>query len=675
MKEKVKKRIDELRQEIHHHDYLYYVKNNPEISDKKYDSLFKELEELEKKYPEYEDENSPTKRVGAPPLDSLKKVRHISPMLSLQGTTESKDIHEFHRYVQEHREKSKGKQKDSSGSLYTLEPKFDGLGVEIMYRKGEFDYGATRGDGMEGEDISENLRTIPSIPLTLLEKEEVPELLSVRGEVYLPKGPFQELNKRRIESGENSFANPRNAAAGIVRQLDPKKVADKPLSVVFYEVLALDGKEISTHEEELQAFTAWGLPTNKYNTTTSTLEEIEEFHQSMKEKRDDLEYEIDGIVIKCNHLKDRETLGARERSPRWAIAWKFPPKKEITTIHSIITQVGRTGMLTPVALLEPVDVGGVTVEKVTLHNEGEVQKKDLRPGDKVKVIRAGDVIPEITERIKERGKKRGKKFSMPKHCPSCGTKIVREGAYYFCPAHLNCPAQVKGQIVHFASREALNIEGLGEKTVETLVDTGTIENISDIYTLTKDDLLSFEGFAEKSAKQLREEIQSKKQIPLDTFLYALGIRHVGKHMAGVLASSYLSLEGVMKKSKKELEKIDEIGPEIADSVFTFFQKKENLNVIEELREAGVKITDMPKEKKDLPLKGKTFVFTGALKGYSRKDAESAVEELGARAVSSVSGNTDYLVAGEDPGSKLEDAREEDNITIIGEEDFIDLISR
>jgi DNA ligase (NAD+) len=324
--------------------------------------------------------------------------------------------------------------------------------------------------------------------------------------------------------------------------------------------------------------------------------------------------------------------------------------------------------------LEPVDVGGVTVEKVTLHNEGEVHKKDLRPGDRVKVIRAGDVIPEITERIKEKGKKRGKEFSMPEQCPSCGTEVVREGAYYFCPAHLNCPAQVKGEIVHFASREALNIEGLGEKTVETLVEAGTLKNIADIYTLTKDDLLSFEGFAEKSARQLIEEIQKKKQIPLDTFLYALGIHHVGEHMARVLASSYESLEEVMKKSKKELEKIDEIGPEIAESVSTFFERKENRDVIRDLQKAGVTVTDMPKKRTNRPLGGKTFVFTGALKDFSRKEAESAVEDLGGRAVSSVSGNTDYLILGEDPGSKLEEAKEEEDITILEEEDFKDLIS-
>jgi len=663
-KGEAREEVEALREGIDYHDYLYYVKNQPKISDAVYDKLFHRLQQLEEAFPELQSDTSPTRRIGAPPVDKLTKIKHTETMLSLNSALEEKEVKNFHDFIQ----------RNTGGDKveYVVEPKFDGLSVEVVYENGGFQYGATRGDGVEGEDISENMKTVRRVPLRLHDDNGVPRFLAVRGEVFMSKKGFQQTNKERIEKGEEPFANPRNAAAGIMRQLDSKKVADKPLDIFFYDILKIEGSELSSHWEVLKQFSRWGLVTNPHSKRCSDFDEIKAYRDQLSEERDDLDYDIDGIVIKLENYELRRKLGTRQRSPRWALAWKFPPKEEVTVLEEIVVQVGRTGMLTPVALLQPVDVGGVTVSRATLHNEEEVQRKDVRPGDTVRVARAGDVIPEVVERIKQPGKKRGKRFSMPDSCPVCSAEVVKEGAYTFCPAGLSCPSQLVGHIIHFASRDALNIEGLGEKTAKDLVRKGMVNDMADLYQLSVDDILKLDGFAQKSATQLYEAIQSKKNPRLDRFLYALGIRHVGQRVARVLTQEYVTLEKLRKASRSELEEIAEIGPEIAQSVEKFFVEEENRSVLERLASLGVQPQEVESGKEATALEGKTFVFTGKMEGYTRKEAEERVEALGARATSSVSSQTDYVVVGENPGSKLEEAREQ-GVEILDEEQFEELL--
>jgi DNA ligase (NAD+) len=657
--------VEALREGIDHHDYLYYVKNRPEISDATYDKLFGRLQALEEAFPEFRSGTSPTRRVGAPPLDKLKKKKHSAPMLSLNAALEEKEVRNFLDFVK----RNAGNRK----AEFVLEPKFDGFSVEIAYRDGEFEYGATRGDGRTGEDISENLKTVRSVPLRLRRDGGVPPFVALRGEVFMPVKGFQALNKERLEKGEEPFANPRNAAAGIMRQLDSKNVAGKPLDIFFYEVLSVEGREFRSHWEMLKELPRWGLKTDFPQKKAADFDDAGKFRERLIEKRDELDYESDGIVIKLDDYALREELGTRQRSPRWALAWKFPPREEVTTVEEIVVQVGRTGTLTPVALLKPVDVGGVTVSRATLHNEDEVRRKDVRTRDKVRITRAGDVIPEVVERIAEPGKKRRGEFSMPSKCPSCGSRVRREGAYYVCTAGLSCPAQLKGSIVHYASRDAMDIEELGEKTVQQLVGRGMVQSVADLYGLSVEDLKGLEGYADRSARKLHAAIEEKKSPGFDRFLYALGIRRVGQHVAAVLAREFGSLGALKKASLDDLREVPEIGPEIAQSVRNFFDEEENLRVLEALREAGVKAREAPRrEKAPRPLEGKTFVFTGELEGYTRSEAKRLVESLGARATSSVSGETDYVVVGEGPGSKLDEARKK-GVRTIGEKEFRKLV--
>ena len=665
-KEEAEEQVKALREGIEYHDYRYYVKSDPEISDAAYDKLFSRLQELEDAFPDLDSPSSPTRRVGAPPADELSRREHTRAMLSLDAVMERDEVREFHRTVRERVGRSE--------NMYTLEPKFDGLSVELVYRDGELDYGATRGDGHTGEDITRNLRTIGAIPLRLRQEAAPPSMLAVRGEVIMPLGGFGELNRERVERGEDAFANPRNAAAGIVRQLDPANVEDKPLTVFFYEVLDQEGADLDSHWEALKRFEEWGLKTSGHNRRGSTLEDLADFHSRMSENRDDLDFEIDGVVIKVDGYGSREELGTRQRSPRWAVAWKFEPRKEVTRLRDIVVQVGRTGKLTPVALLDPVDVGGVTVSRATLHNAGEVERKDVRPGDKVRVKRAGDVIPEVVERIKEPGSKRSEPFEMPGSCPVCGSEVYREGAYHFCPGGLSCRAQLKGSLVHYASREAMDIDHLGEETAGALIERGMVEHVADLYKLEAEQLEKLDGFARRSARQLRDAIQSAKAPRLDRFLYALGIRHVGQHVARVLADELGDLESVRRASKDRLRKICEIGPEIAGSVRRFFEEERNRRIIRGLREFGVNPKPASLSSDAGPLSGKTFVFTGSLERYTRAEAMRAVEALGGRATESVSSNTDYLVVGDDPGEKLREARETGSVEIIGEEELLELLS-
>jgi DNA ligase (NAD+) len=631
-----------------------------------YDKLFRRLQDLEEEFPDLQSPNSPTQRVGAEPVDKLKKVRHAQPMLSLNAALEKDKVKNFHDFVSRNLKDQK--------MVYVLEPKLDGFSVEVVYNDGEFQYGSTRGNGEVGEDISENLKTIRSLPLKLRRDGGPPSFLSVRGEVFMNKDGFQQLNKERIQQGEEPFANPRNAAAGTMRQLDPKKVAGRPLDIIFYDILAVEGQSFSSHWEVLRTFPSWGLKTDPNNKKCASFKDITSYHQRMSEKRDDLEYEIDGIVVKLDDYEQRKALGIRHRSPRWAFAWKFPPKEEVTTLEDIVVQVGRTGMLTPVALLQPVDVGGVTVSRATLHNEDELKRKDVRPGDRVRIIRAGDVIPEVMERVETPGKKRSEAFSMPKNCPVCGSQVFREGAYTFCPGGLSCTAQLVGHIIHYASRDGLDIEGLGDKTAKDLVRKGLVKDIADLYFLSQEDILQLDGFAQKSATQLYEAIQATKDPPLERFLYALGIRHVGQRVARQLAEQFGSIQQLQDTNRAELEEIPEIGPEIARSVVSFFEQKENRKALERLKEAGMSPQAKERKKETAPLAGKTFVFTGQLEGFTRKEAQEKVEDLGGRATSSVSGETDYLVAGSEPGSKLEKARDL-QVEVIDEEKFVELIGR
>ncbi|MFP3868663.1 MAG: NAD-dependent DNA ligase LigA [Desulfobacteraceae bacterium] len=662
-KEEARQEVEALREGIDYHDYLYYVKNQPVISDAIFDQLFHRLQQLEEAFPELQSDHSPTRRVGAPPVDKLKKVKHVAPLLSLTAALEEKEVEDFFDFVQRNTKTEK--------LAFVMEPKFDGFSVEVVYENGEFQYGATRGDGQEGEDISENLKNIGALPLRLQKHQTRPDFLAVRGEVFMPKDGFQALNRERLERGEEPFANPRNAAAGLMRQLDSKMVAGKPLNLVFYDILGLEGQEFASHWQLLKQFPLWGLKTDPHNQRGFSFEDFQKYHEKLLSQRDDLKYEIDGVVIKLDDYQLRQELGVRQRSPRWALAWKFPPKKEVTVLKDIAVQVGRTGMLTPVALLEPVDVGGVTVSRATLHNESEVKKKDVRPGDKVRIERAGDVIPEVVERLKEPGRKRGKAFSMPRTCPACGAEVEKEGAYYFCPAHLSCPAQVVGQLTHYASREAMNIEGLGEETAKALVRKNLVNSVADIYRLTVEDLLSLEGFAQKSAEQLYKAIQRARTPRLDQFLYALGIRHVGQHVARVLAKSFRSLEALAQADEAELEKIPEVGPQIAASLRSFFTSKENQDILKSLQDSGVQIREKPVAPAT-PLAGKTFVFTGSLENFTRDEAKARVESLGGRATSSVSSETDYVVAGKNPGSKLDEARNH-QAKIINEKEFLEMI--
>jgi len=459
-----------------------------------------------------------------------------------------------------------------------------------------------------------------------------------------------------------------------MRQLDPKKVAGLPLDIFFYDILRVDGAEFATHWQELEQLPKWGLKTDVHNRRCSTFDDVKKYREKLAEKRDSLDYEIDGIVVKLDNLRLRAELGMRERSPRWAMAWKFPPKKEITTLEDIVVQVGRTGILTPVALLSPVDVGGVTVSRATLHNEDEVHKKDLRVGDEVRIARAGDVIPEVIERIDEPGRKRGKPFVMPKVCPVCRTAVLREGAYTYCPAGLSCQAQLVGHILHYASRNALDIEGLGEKLAAQLVEREKVKDVADLYALTRDDLLELEGFAEKSADNLCQAIRSAMNPRLDRFLFGLGIPQVGQHVARLLAEKLESLEGLERASEAEILEIPGIGPEIAASVAEFFAQGLNKTVLSKIRRAGVKVEPMPRSAAGRPLEGKTFVFTGELGTMKREEAQEIVIGLGGRAASSVSRATDYVVAGESPGSKLEAARKL-GVSVIGEAEFKKLIGQ
>lgn len=661
-------RLNTLRDEIRHHDYLYYVKDRPDISDSQYDRLFRELIELEQAHPELVTPDSPSQRVGASPLQELVKVPHEQPMLSLDSVVEQNEVLTFDQRMK--------RELETMSVEYSIEPKFDGLSIELVYDHGIFTRGATRGDGTTGEDVTVNLRTIRSLPLQLQSQSGFPDHLVVRGEVYMRLDDFQTLNRRITERGGDAFANPRNAASGSLRQLDSTITASRPLVVTCYEIMALSLPVPPTHWEELEILAQWGLPVPTHRRLCPSIEGVMAFHLETESIRDTLPFEIDGVVVKVNRRDWQSRLGMKSRSPRWAIAYKFTPRKEITVVQDIVISVGRTGTLTPVALLKPVEVGGVTISRATLHNADEVARKDIRMGDTVKVERAGDVIPAIAERVPVSGEQRNAPFHMPDHCPVCGSTIGREGAYFYCTGHLICGAQLTGAIEHFASKHALNIDGLGKKTVAQLVDQELVRSLGDLYRLTKDDLVKLDGFADRSATLLLESIAASTTPPLDRFLMGLGIRQVGQHIAKILAREFASLEEIMLADQERFQHIREIGPEISECLATYWSEPRNRDAIVQLQKSGVRVAPglAAGDRKKSPLAGKTFVFTGGLDYFSRDDAQQAVETMGGRVSSSVSKKTSYIVAGRDPGSKLEQARTL-GVTILTEQEFASLIGR
>jgi DNA ligase (NAD+) len=643
--EEARREVEALRDGIAFHDRKYYVEDDPVIADSVYDTLFERLEELEEAFPGLRDPNSPTMRVGAPPAEELERVEHTAPMLSLNAATERGEVEDFLRFLRE---------EAGAAPALVAEPKFDGLSLEVVYEDGGFARAATRGDGRTGEDVSNNARTIRSLPLRLA--GEPPRLLAVRGEVFLRRELFHAINRARIERGEDAFANPRNAAGGTIRRLDPSSVAEAGLDIAVYDILAIEGEAPQTGWEALGRLRDWGLRTDPEARRLESRDAVIAYHEDLEARREELDYEIDGIVLKLDDLAGRERLGTRQRSPRWALAWKFPPRQEVTTLREIVVQVGMTGMLTPVALLEPVEVSGVTVSRATLHNEAEVRRKDVWPGCRVRVQRAGDVIPEIVERVGEGGERPDKPFRLPDWCPACGSETVREGAYVFCPAGLACRPQLVGHLVHYGARRALDIDGLGERTAQKLVEAGLVRDMADLYALSAEDVAGLEGFAETSAQNLVEAIRGATDPPLDRFLFALGIRHVGERVAGLLARRFGTLEAVREATADEIDEVEGIGPEIARSVADFFAADENRRILRKLADRGVAPEPVEPREGARPLEGLAIVFTGRLEGRTREEAEAAAQRLGARATSSVSSNTDYLVAGADPGSKLDEAR-------------------
>jgi DNA ligase (NAD+) len=667
-KESIKARIEELRRLIRRHNRLYYVLDQPEISDARYDRLFDELLRLEGEYPDLVTEDSPTQRVGAPPVDKFGTVRHRVPMLSLGKTNTEEGFLDFHRRVKE-----LGGVSDE-GIEYVVEPKFDGLAVELVYENGVLVRGSTRGDGYTGEQVTENLRTIRTIPLRLLETEEgLPSLIEVRGEVIINKSDFQRLNRRRAEAEEPLFANPRNAAAGSVRQLDSRVTASRPLGIFAYSVGVVEGRRYDTQFEIMEGLKSLGLRVNENIRVCTRKEEVAEYYRRMMARRDELDYEMDGIVIKVNDLVLQEKLGELQRSPRWAIAWKFPAQQETTVVRDIQVNVGRTGALTPVAILDPVRVGGVTVSRATLHNEDEVHRKDIRIGDTVVVQRAGEVIPEVVAVVMSKRQGRPRKFVMPTRCPICDAPAVRvEGKAITRCTGMTCPAQLKENIFHFAGKWAMDINGLGYKLVEQLVDREMLKDPADLYFLTREDLLNLERMGDKLAQNIEESIQGSKKPTLPRLIQALGIRNVGEHLARVLAQELGSFQRLQEASAEELMSVREIGPIVAESIRAFFDNRKNMKVLKKLQKAGVEFPRLEKTRGPQPLAGRTFVLTGGLDSLTRDEARGLIERFGGRVGSSVSSKTDVVVVGKSPGTKLDEARAL-GIETVNEEQFKELL--
>jgi DNA ligase (NAD+) len=666
----VRQRIARLRSEIDHHNHRYHVLDDPEITDAEYDRLLRELRALEEEHPELVVPDSPTQRVGAAPIAEFAAVRHRKPMLSLANAFSREDVEAFDRRVRERLE-------TEDVIEYCCEPKLDGLAVSLSYRDGALAVAATRGDGTVGEDVTHNIRTIKSVPLRLSGRAW-PELLEVRGEVFMSIAGFQELNRRAQEKGEKVFVNPRNAAAGSLRQLDPRLTATRPLEIFFYGTGVVEGENLPGRQSEvLEILRGWGLRTSPEARVVRGVDGLLGYYEDIGRRRAKLKYQIDGVVYKVDSRDRQEMLGYVAHAPRWSIAHKFPAEEEPTRVRAIEWQVGRTGALTPVARLEPVFVGGATVSNATLHNIDELRRKDVRVGDTVILRRAGDVIPEVVRVMQEKRPRKTVPVELPRKCPICGSDVEREEdeAVARCTGALVCPAQLKESLRHFASRRALDIEGLGSKLIDQLVDAGTVKNPADLYRLSAGQLADMERMGEKSAAKLVQAIERSKDATLSRFLYALGIRDVGEATAAALAGHFRTLDAIRKSSAEEIEEVPDVGPVTAAHIHAFMAEPRNAKVIDALRASGVKWTESQRiAVKDSAVSGKTFVLTGKLSSLSRDEAADLVRGLGGKVAGSVSKKTDFVVVGDDAGSKLKRANEL-GLTILDEDQFLAMVGR
>jgi DNA ligase (NAD+) len=666
---KVSDTIKSLRKQINDHNYQYYVLDNPIISDGEYDKLLKELELIENKYPEYIIPESPTQRIGAQPIDSFGTVRHRITMMSLANAMSENELKAFD-------ERLKKKLNSPEEIEYVIEPKLDGLAVELIYENGIFVNGSTRGDGNTGEEITSNLKTINSIPLILRDDiVPLPGLVEVRGEVFIRKQDFEILNTKRIQANNQPFANARNAAAGSLRQLDPKITATRSLSIYCYQAGVVDGIDLNTHSEFLEQLKGWGLPVNPEIKIVKGIEKAIQFHKELEGARNEFPYEIDGSVIKVNSLPIRNKLGTRSRSPRWAIAGKFKAQQVTTVIKDIFPSVGRTGAVTPVARLEPAEVGGVTVTNATLHNQDEIDRKDIRIGDTVIIERSGDVIPKVIKVIQEKRTNDAKSYHLPDHCPECNNELIRpQNEVVFRCSNLLCPAKIKGNIKHFVSKDALDMDGLGEKLIDQLVNEKIIKNVDNLFQINKNQLANLERMGDKSADNIIESINNSKLTTFSRFIYALGIRHVGEHTSKLLEDAFDgSFDLLLEASFEDLESIDEVGPIVAQSIIEFWNVDSNKQIANNCFEFGLKL-ERKNKKVDQILSGKTFVFTGSLEKFTRKTAKEMVVNKGGCVSNAISKNSNFLVAGPGAGAKLEKAKKI-GINIINEDEFEQLVNK
>jgi len=661
----IKKKVESLREKIRHHEYRYYVLDAPEITDAEFDALMNELKRLEADHPPLITPDSPTQRVGGKPREGFVKAKHSSPMLSLDNAYSEEELRDWERRVHE--------LSGRSDVEYMCELKLDGMSLALVYSGGQLERGITRGDGSIGEDVTLNVRTVRSVPLSVskekLKKAGVPADFEVRGEMLMPIAAFRKLNEERERQGLATFANPRNFTAGTVRQLEPSVTAQRRMDYFAYMLLKDGRTYFDRQSKAMDALEAVGFKVNPNRKLAKNLEEVWKFIQSWEEKRESLPYEIDGIVVKVDRTALQEELGFTGKAPRWAIAYKYAARGAITRVEDIVPQVGRTGKLTPVAWLAPVPIGGTTVSRATLHNMDFVEELGVKIGDWVEVERGGDVIPKVVKVVEDKDHPRGdKSFEMPEHCPVCGGNVVRtEGEADHRCVNANCPAKLQGTILHFASRHVMDIDGLGEALVNQLTERGMVKNVADLYRLTKDDLLKLERMGDKSAENVLGEIEASKKLPLERVIYGLGIRFVGERTAQFLAEYFGSLDAIMKASAEELEEVNEVGPRIAESIVEFFGDEHNRNLVRDLRKAGLTFTGKKKEK-GTKLAGKTFVLTGTLARHTRDEAKKMIEDAGGRVSGSVSKKTDYVVAGADAGSKLDKAREL-GVAVIGEEEL------
>ncbi|MGE5242515.1 MAG: NAD-dependent DNA ligase LigA [Bacteroidota bacterium] len=663
-----RKRAETLRRELNHHNYLYYVLDQPVISDAQYDKLLRELQELERAHPGLITPDSPTQRVGAAPSKEFGEVRHAIPMTSMDNAFSDEELGEWDQRVR------KGLEAGDE-IAYTAEPKFDGTSVSLRYENGVLTQAGTRGDGSTGEDVTVNVRTIRTVPLHLQGKGW-PKVVEVRGEVVIPKKDFERLNAEQLKQGGKVFANPRNAAAGSLRQLDPRVTASRPLSFFPWGLGETSEPVARRYSEVVKNLKDWGFRATEFFRVVHGADGCLKYHQEILAKRDKLPFEIDGVVYKVDDLSARDRLGFTARAPRWAVAHKFPAHEENTVVEDIMASVGRTGVITPVAVLKPVQVSGVTVTHATLHNQDEVERKDVRVGDTVVVRRAGDVIPEVVAVIREKRPRGTKPWHMPKKCPVCGSEVIREEeeAAHRCMGGLVCSAQRMGALLHFASRHAMDIEGLGDKLVQQLVDKGLVKTVADLYRLKKDVLADLERMAEKSAQNLLDQIEKSKNTTLARFLHALGVPQVGEATAQLLADHFGAIDEIMDAKRETLEQIHGIGPAMAEDIYKFFHEKHNREVIRALIKAGIHWPKPTRVKMDSPLAGKIFVLTGGLASMSRDEARRKLQELGAKVTDSVSKKTDYVIVGEEPGSKADKAKALE-ITILNEKEFLKLIGK